>query len=151
MGGGGGPARWRARRWRAPPAAAHHCRQSVLLRRRTRNWDMTIFNTHLTTTWPAEQSYVRSRITEQCFFLFSEPENDHQAETEADPQLGPGVDATLWYRSREDIVWGQWPDSVDYATVLCDWYVGCSLWATFPLIINMPMNQSWWSQECSFK
>lgn len=96
---------------------------------RTRDWDMHTFNTHLVTTWAGKQSYVGSRTAEQCFFVFSEPENHHQAETEADAELGPGADATLWYRSRESIVRGQWPDSVHYVTVLFDWLVGWLLWA----------------------
>lgn len=124
VGGGlrGWPAWWRARRWRAPAAApvANRCCSF----RRTRNWEMNTFNTHLITTWPADQSYVRSRTAEQCFFVFSEPKNHHQAEIEADPELGPGADATLWYRSREGIVRGQWPDRVDDVTVLFDWHVG---------------------------
>lgn len=85
---------------------------------------MNKFNTRLVTTWAAEQNYVRSRTAEQCFFVFSEPENHHQAETEADPEPGPGAHATLWYRSREGIVRGQWPDSADYVTALFYWHVG---------------------------
>lgn len=133
------------------------CRQSVLLLRRTRNWDMNTFNTHLITTWPADQSYVRSRTAEQCFFVFSEPKNHHQTEIEADPELGPGADATLWHRSREGIVRGQWPDSVDYVTVLFDWHVGwllcdyCDYCVFLHLQWKMYKNHSSWMEEWLLK
>lgn len=108
--------------WRAPAAApvANRCCSFG----RSREWAMTTLNAHLITTWSAGQSYVRPRTAEQCFFLFSEPESHHQTGTKADPELGPGADATWWYRSREGIVRGQWPDSPDCATVLFDWLVG---------------------------
>lgn len=131
------------------------CRRAVQLLRRTRDWDMKTVNTHLIPTWPAEHSYVVSRTAEQCFFVFSEPENHHQAETEADPELGPGADATLWYRSREGIVRGQWPDSVDYVTVL-----NSIIWLAWEMIIigfniyfnwEMCKDPSVWLEECSFK
>lgn len=127
---GGGPA-W----WRAPAAApvANRCCSFG----RSPGWDMSTFNTHLITTWSAGQSYVRPRTAEQCFFLFSEPESHHQTGTKADPELGPGADATWWYRSREGIVRGQWPDSPDYATVLFDWLVGG--WDNYGLVYIPPM------------
>lgn len=123
VGGGlrGWPAWWRS-------CCSCSGRQSVPLLLQSRNWDMNSFNTHLITTWAVEQSYVRSRVAEQRVLMFSEPENYHQAEAEADPKLGPGADATLWNRSREDIVWGQWPNSADYVTLWFDCHEGCSLW-----------------------
>lgn len=115
--------------WRAPAAApvANRC------------CSFGRSHTHLITTWSAGQSYVRSRTAEQCFFLFSEPESYHQTGTEADPELGPGADATWWYRSREGIVRGQWPDSPDYATVLFDWLVGGWGWDNYGLVYIHPM------------
>lgn len=48
---GGGLRRGWPAWWRAPCCCS--CRQSLLLLRRSREWDMTAFNTHLITTWSA--------------------------------------------------------------------------------------------------
>lgn len=71
---------------------------------------------------PSERSYVSSRTLKQRFLVFAEPQKYIQAQTEADQEPGPGVDATLWHRSSADIVGGQWPESyVLWLSVFIDW------------------------------